>query len=72
MMGTYGEFGNRRNLYKVSLTSGVGDTWDVRIQYWDDGTEDRSSGFLTRALAHGWAESKIYRHFSFGVPGRLG
>jgi hypothetical protein len=62
---------NRRNLYKVSLTQGHGDSWDVRIQYWDDGTEDGQSGFTSRAFAHGWAESKIYRHFSLGVPGRL-
>lgn len=61
----------RRHLYNVSLT-GVGDLWDVRVQYHDDGTEDRTSGLASRALAHGWAEARIQRHFNLGVPGRLG
>lgn len=64
--------GNRRQLVKVSLTqNGVG-TWDCRLQYFDDETEDRQSGFSCRANAHGWAETRIQRHFNMGVPGRLG
>lgn len=63
---------NRRRLYSVALTeSGLG-TWDVRIQYHDDDTEDRHGGFSCRALAHGWAETRVQRHFTWGVPGRMG
>ena len=71
LMGTYGEIGNRRTLVRASLTQDGRGDWDVRIRYLDDDTEDRGNGFASRALAQGWAEAKIYRHFSFGVPGRL-
>lgn len=71
-MGTYGEIGNRRTLVRTSLTQDGRGDWDVRIRYLDDDTEDRGSGFASRALAQGWAEARIHRHFSFGVPGRLG
>lgn len=66
------EISNRRRLYRVALTeSGLG-TWDVRIQYYDDNTEDRQGGFSCRALAHGWVETRVQRHFNLGVPGRIG
>lgn len=70
-METFGEISNRRRLVRVSLTGGGRDTWDVRLQYFDDSTEDRQGGFANRALAHGWAEARIQRHFNLGVPGRL-
>lgn len=71
-MGTFRGIGNRRQLVKVSLTQNCLDTWDCRVQFFDDETEDRQSGFASRAAAHGWAETKIQRHFHLGVPGRLG
>jgi hypothetical protein len=61
-----------RRLVKVSLTTRGDGTWDVRIEYHDDDTEDRRGGFSCRALAHGWAEARLERHFRQGVPGRLG
>ena len=63
---------NRRRLSKVSLTQNGTGTWDCRVQYYDDQTEDRQAGFACRALAHGWAEARLQRHFNLGVPGRLG
>lgn len=64
--------GNRRALVRVSLTENGLGTWDVRLWFFDDDSEDRQSGFACRATAHGWAEARIERHFRLGVPGRLG
>ena len=61
-----------RQLAKISLSPGAFNTWDVRIEYHDDNTEDRQSGFRCRAAAHGWAQTRLDRHFRLGVPGRLG
>ena len=61
----------RRALVKVSLTDDGHDRWACRIQYLDDDTEDRQGGFQCRAMAQGWAETRIQRHFNQGVPGRL-
>jgi hypothetical protein len=63
--------GNRRQLVRVSLTQDGHDQWECRVQFFDDDTEDRRSGFACRATAHGWAEARIQRHFNLGVPGRL-
>lgn len=63
---------NRRQLVRVSLTQSGTGTWDCRLQYFDDESEDRQGGFSCRANAHGWAEARIQRHFNLGVPGRLG
>lgn len=71
-MGTYGGLGNRRQLVRVALTERGDGTWDVRIQFFDDDTEDRQGGFSCRAAARGWAETRVQRHFHQGVPGRLG
>ena len=66
------QIGSRRRLSKVSMTQNAVGTWDVRLQYFDDDTEDRQAGFTSRALAHGWVEARLQRHFGLGVPGRLG
>ena len=61
-----------RGLYRSCLTPRGDGTWDVRIEYLDDNTEDRQGGFRNRADAHGWVQTRTIRHFRLGVPGRLG
>lgn len=67
----YGDFGNKRLMVKETLTQDAWGNWECRIQFFDDDTEDRQSGFGSRAAAHGWAQVRIDRHFRLGVPGRL-
>lgn len=61
-----------RHPARISLTPGPFDTWEVRIEYRDDDSEDRQSGFRCRAEAHGWAQTRLDRHYRLGMPGRLG
>ena len=71
-MGTFGNTTSRRRLSKVTLTQDGFGNWEVRVEYFDDDTEDRQGGFACRAAAHGWAQTRLERHFRLGVPGRLG